>query len=182
MGPLAEPSQLFCLLLLFSCLVMFDCFETPWTVARQATLFMRFPRQEYWSGLPFPPLGDLPNPGTEPVSPCLLHWHAEPLLLSHRGSPLFCLLLANNWIWLNNSLQIENIVNINSERITGGKLCFQIYGKHPNSLLYRLHSFTQSTFIEYLLCARHCQGCWVYSSRKDRLRPTAQSVYPSGRT
>ena len=37
-------------------------FATPWTVARQALLFMRFPRQEYWSGLPFPSLGGLPHP------------------------------------------------------------------------------------------------------------------------
>ena len=44
-------------------------FATPWTVARQAPLSMGFSRQEYWSGLPFPPLGDLPNPGIEPASP-----------------------------------------------------------------------------------------------------------------
>ena len=42
---------------------------TPWTVACQAPLSMRFSRQEYWSGLPFPPAGDLPNPGIEPGSP-----------------------------------------------------------------------------------------------------------------
>ena len=41
---------------------------TPWTVAHQAPLSMEFSRQEYWSGLPFPPPGDLPYPGTEPVS------------------------------------------------------------------------------------------------------------------
>ena len=38
-------------------------FATPWTVARQAPLSMGFPREEYWSGLPFPFAGDLPNPG-----------------------------------------------------------------------------------------------------------------------
>ena len=41
---------------------------TPWTVARQAPLSMGFPRQEYWSGSPFPAPGDLPNPGIEPIS------------------------------------------------------------------------------------------------------------------
>ena len=46
-------------------------FATPWTVAYQAPLFMRFPRQENWSGLPFPPPGDLPDPGIELVSPVL---------------------------------------------------------------------------------------------------------------
>ena len=43
-------------------------FVTPWTVARQAPLSMGFPRQEYWSGLLFPPPGDLPDPGIEPSS------------------------------------------------------------------------------------------------------------------
>ena len=51
-------------------------FETPWTVAYKAPLSWNFPgmefsRQEYWRGLPFPPPGDLPNPGIEPGSPAL---------------------------------------------------------------------------------------------------------------
>ena len=44
---------------------------TPWTVACQAPLSMEFSRPEYWSGLPFPSLEDLPNPGIEPKSPTL---------------------------------------------------------------------------------------------------------------
>ena len=59
---------------------------TPWTVACQASLSMGFPRQEYWSGLPFPPPGDRPNPGFEPVSPAL---QADSLPLSHLGSPSY---------------------------------------------------------------------------------------------
>ena len=43
-------------------------FVTPWTTARQAPLSMRFSRQQYWSGLPCPSPGDLPNPGIEPTS------------------------------------------------------------------------------------------------------------------
>ena len=46
-------------------------FATPWTVAHQAPLSMGFARQEYWSGLPFPSPGDLPNPGIKPMSPAL---------------------------------------------------------------------------------------------------------------
>ena len=42
---------------------------TPCAVAHQALLSMGFFRQEYWSGLPFPPPGDLPDPGIEPTSP-----------------------------------------------------------------------------------------------------------------
>ena len=45
---------------------------TTWTVTHQAPLFMRFPSQGYWSELPFPPLGDLPDPGIEPESPALV--------------------------------------------------------------------------------------------------------------
>ena len=47
--------------------------------SHQAPLSMGFPRQEYWNGLPFPPLGDLPDPGMEPVSP-------NSLPLGHQGS------------------------------------------------------------------------------------------------
>ena len=43
-------------------------FMTPWTVAHQSPLIMEFSRQKYWSGLPFPTAGDLPNSGIEPVS------------------------------------------------------------------------------------------------------------------
>ena len=49
----------------------------PWTVAHQALLSMGFSRQEYWSGFPWPSPGDLPNPGTEPVSltsACIDRW------------------------------------------------------------------------------------------------------------
>ena len=52
------------------CKVMSD-FVTSWTAAHQALQSMAFPRQEYWSGLPFPSPGDLPDPGVEPTSPAL---------------------------------------------------------------------------------------------------------------
>ena len=56
------------------CLVTKLCltlFETPWTTAHQAPLFMGFPKQEYWNGLPFPFPGALPDPGIESESPTL---------------------------------------------------------------------------------------------------------------
>ena len=56
---------------------------TPWTVACQPPLSMGFPRQEYWSGLPFPSSGDLPNPGIEPMSPMS---PADSLPLAPTGS------------------------------------------------------------------------------------------------
>ena len=52
-------------ILLFSHSVMSISFATPWTVALQAPLSMEFPRQEYWSGLPFPSPGDLLDPGID---------------------------------------------------------------------------------------------------------------------
>ena len=57
---------------------------TPWTTAHQAPLSMGFFRQEYWSGVPFPPPGDLPDPGIEPGSPAL--W-ADSLPTEPSGKP-----------------------------------------------------------------------------------------------
>ena len=59
-------------------------FAIPWTVACQDCPSMGFSRQEYWSGLPFPSPGDLPNPGIEPGSPTL---QADSYHLSHLGIP-----------------------------------------------------------------------------------------------
>ena len=59
----------------------------PMAVACQAPLSMRFSRQEYWSQLPFPSPGDLPNPGTEPMSLMSLHWQAGSLPLAPPGKP-----------------------------------------------------------------------------------------------
>ena len=59
----------------------------PWT-AHQAPLFMGFPRQEYWSRLPFPPAGDLPDPGMEPVSPASPALQADSLPPEPPGKSL----------------------------------------------------------------------------------------------
>ena len=59
-------------------------FATPWTVALQAPLFMGFSRQEYWSGLPFPFPGNLPDPGIEPRSLAL---QADALTSEPPGKP-----------------------------------------------------------------------------------------------
>ena len=61
-------------------------FATPWTVARQAPLSVRFSRQEYWGGFPFPPPGDLPDAGSNLCLFCLLHWQLGSLPLRHQGS------------------------------------------------------------------------------------------------
>ena len=59
-------------------------FATPWTVAYQASPSMGFSRQEYWSGLPFPSPGDLPDPGIEPRCPAL---EADALTSEPPGKP-----------------------------------------------------------------------------------------------
>ena len=72
------------LFLTFSRSVTSQLFVTPWTVSHQASLSMEFSRQEYWSGLPFPSAGDLPDPGIESASPAL---QVDSLQLSHLGRP-----------------------------------------------------------------------------------------------
>ena len=61
-------------------------FAAPWTVARQPPMSMGFSRQEYWSGLPCPPPGGLPEPGIEPRSSTL--W-TDSLLAKPRGEPQY---------------------------------------------------------------------------------------------
>ena len=58
-------------------------FAAPWTVAHQVPLSMGFSRQEYWSGLPFPPPGDLPHLGIKPASPLSPSLQADSSWLSH---------------------------------------------------------------------------------------------------
>ena len=59
----------------------------PLTVAHQAPLSMEFPRQEYWSGLPFPSPEDLPNPGIEPMSPVSPALQVGSLPTEPSGTP-----------------------------------------------------------------------------------------------
>ena len=85
--------------------ILFELFVTPWTVAHQAPLSMGESGQEYWSGLPWPSPGDLPNPGSytlyktqdlisglirhlNPGVLYLLHWHVGYLSLAPPGKPL----------------------------------------------------------------------------------------------
>ena len=66
------------------CSVLSDS-AIPWTAVHQAPLSMEFSRQEYWSGLPFPTLGDLPDPGIEPGSPAL---QVDSLQTEPLGKPV----------------------------------------------------------------------------------------------
>ena len=64
---------------------MSDSFGTPWTATLQVPLSMGFPRQEYWSGLPFPSPVDLPGLGIKPMSPALA---GEFFTTEQLGKPL----------------------------------------------------------------------------------------------
>ena len=87
---------------MLSCFSSVRLFATLWTAAHQAPLSMEFPRQEYWSGLPCPPRGDLPHPGIEPSSLKSPHWQVGSLPLVPPGKPhLICTLS------LKKSLQIK---------------------------------------------------------------------------
>ena len=77
-----------CMLSHFSCIRLF---VTPWTVARQAPLFLGFSKKEYWSGLPGPPPGDPPDPEIEPTYPAAPASQVDSSLLSHQGSPYICI-------------------------------------------------------------------------------------------
>ena len=61
----------------------------PMDLALQAPLSVGFCRQEYWSGLPCPPPGDLPDPRIKPYLLCFLHWQADSLPLSSPGKPSY---------------------------------------------------------------------------------------------
>ena len=81
-----------------SCSVMSNS-ATPWTIARQAPLSLKFSRQEYWSGLPGPPPGDRPNPGIKPRSPALQSYSFT--LWAIRGARTFVTTFTQNHQVLN---------------------------------------------------------------------------------
>ena len=75
-----------CLCVCVQSLSCVPLFVTLWMVAHQGPLSTGFSRQEYWNGLPFPPPGDLPNPGIKPASPVSPALQVDSLPLSQRGS------------------------------------------------------------------------------------------------
>ena len=110
--------------------VMLKLCETPWTIAHQASLSMGFSRQEYWSGLPSPPLGDLPDLGAKPTSlTSNLHWQAGSLPPAPPGKPSYTLTI--------HSTSIDSMANSNDELN-----CYLITASdyRLNEFLYNPHS------------------------------------------
>ena len=81
---------------------MSHSFATPWILACKAPLSMGFPKQEYWSGLPLPPPGDLPDPGIEPASPAFAgqFFTTEPPGKLHKGTLLRVLPWSKGPAWI----------------------------------------------------------------------------------
>ena len=112
-----------------SCFSRVRLFATLWTVARQAPLSMGFSRQEYWSGLPCPPPGDLPHPGIEPSSLRSLPggffttsttWEArnDSLVLPYKICTLLPAYKSNNfWCWLPWLLSGESTCQMQEARV-----------------------------------------------------------------
>ena len=114
---------------------------TPWTVARQAPLFMGFPRQEYWNGLPLPSPGDLPNSGIKP----------ESLAFPTLASRFFTTVPPGKPVAYSKSKSLWTSIDISNPtpffRLKGLWICPQEANSNPFSLLYlmntrlnRLHS------------------------------------------
>ena len=121
----------------------------PGTVARQAPLTMGSPRQEYWSGLPFPSPGDLPDPGIKPTSPALVgglfstERPGKPLLFIVDIAIQICYVRINR----NESVEVENlicagekegeegrdcIISYKTDFSKGGSLIISLLGKLPD--------------------------------------------------
>jgi len=88
-------------------------FATPRTVAHQAPLLMGFPKQEYWSGLPFLFPGNLPDPGIEPLSPALA---GEFFTTKPRGSPVISMNISK----YKTTIQAQTLYSITQFQGTGG--------------------------------------------------------------
>ena len=133
----------------WSCSVVSDFLWPPWTVAYQAPPSMGFSRQEYWSGLPFPSPGDLPDPGIEPGPPA---FQADALTSESPGKK--------------NGLN-KDIVNL----LTVAWLCHEsqvaVYSEH----LWLFHSVSDSEFLDMGYTSRiwistHLQCCCCWAKNK----------------
>ena len=122
-------------------------FVTPWTVAHQAPPSMGFSKQEYWSGLPLPPPGDLPGPGIEPRSPAL---QADTLTSEPPGKPN-----GSRIYWLSKHLHFEMTVDTqiqNCQDQTHYPLFSKIFLSWLTYIPGNLAKFMDFIFYSFSLC------------------------------
>ena len=105
--------SLCCMVVVYS-LSRVQILATPWTVACQTSLSVGFPRQEYWSGLPFPSPGDLPHPGDWTRVSCIARgllpaWWADSVLLRHQREANTTLLI--NYAPIQNK-KLKNVIKM----------------------------------------------------------------------
>ena len=103
-------------------------FVTPWNIAYKAPLSTEFPRQEYWSGLPFPSPEDLPNPGIKPRSPTL---QADTLPSEPRGKALG---IKTTEMW---NLQVLSVISVNIYVCV--TVCAEEYNNQGNIISSQYH-------------------------------------------
>ena len=115
---------------------MSNSLATPWTIIFQTPQSMGFPRQEYWSGLSFPSLGDLPDPGVESMSPI---WQADSLPLSYLENPppTRCL--------INNRNVLLTILEAGKSRLGSQHGCFLV---RAHVLVHSQHLLTVFSMVE----------------------------------
>ena len=136
-------------------------FATPWTVAHQAPQSMEFSRQEYWSGVPFPSPGDLPNPGIEPRSPTL-----QADTLPSEPPNIWALLISHGDIW-----QFITLCKTKSKRNSTKMTTSEIYQGTIGTCFSLLHIVVWSLSRVLLSCdSMHCKparllGPWDFLDR-----------------
>ena len=147
-------------------------FASLWTVACQHSLSMGFFRQEYWSGLPFSPLGNLPNPGIKPASPMSSALQTDSLPTELSGNPLFYSIIASMFFptyhfWHHKKYQsfpyLQNML-FSSVAQSCPTLCNPMNHSTPGlPVHHQLQEFTET------------QVCWA----SDAIQPSHPLSFPS---
>ena len=147
---------------------MSDFFATPWTVAHQAPLSMGFPRQEYWSRLPFPFPGDLPSPRIKPSSPAL---QADSLPLSYLGSQRMLIrmdLMFSSVLWI---ISVSNHSSSSLGSSLSHCLCLSNvwWSSVVQSFLWIMHKVDECIELEWVSSASLSCLCPAWKRRRSSI-------------
>ena len=153
-GVWKERLHLFCVCVQ-SCLT-----ATLRTVVRQTSLSIGCSRPKYWSGLPFPPPGDLPDPGIKPTSLCLLHWQVDFFTTEPPGKPIYHS-REKNFRNIDLTRNIQNIYQQQKVKVT--QSCWTLC----DPMDYTVHGILQARIL-----------AWVAFSLLQEIFPT-QGLNPS---